>query len=152
MDGAYIPKENVHEDINVNKPIYSPTGIITGDKQKIEMRNQQKCSIINKLYSCNKIWKTPYEAYYMSCNLDHVLYNKLNSNNDEKEKDAFNFAIHYKDKISEFLKFISCSYFSVMIDYKKSWEFIMQELHSLERYTNFGLCFKEIQVKDDFKV
>ena len=31
----------------------------------------------------------PYRAYYMSANLDHVLYDKLNSSDKDKENDAF---------------------------------------------------------------
>ena len=49
----------------------------------------------------------------------------------------------YKDNIPEFLDFISNSDFSVVDGYKESWDFIKQDLHSLERYTNLGLCFKE---------
>jgi hypothetical protein len=79
----------------------------------------------------------------MSCNLDHVLYNKLNSSDVEKEADSLNFAKKYKDKIPGFIKFISCSDFSVMTGYEESWDYIKQELHSLKRYTNLGLCFKE---------
>lgn len=146
MDGAYIPNDKIIENQNVNKPIYSASGILAADKRKIELRNQQKSSIINKLYSCKEIWKTPYEAFYMSCNLDHVLYNKLNSNDDEKEADAYKFAKQYKDQVHEFIKFISGSCFSVMTGYIESWEFIMQDLHSLERYSNFGLCFNEVKI------
>ena len=80
----------------------------------------------------------------MSCNLDHVLYNKLNSTDEEKERDSFQFAKRYKEKTEEFLSFICESDFSVTGDLKASWDFIKLDLHSLERYTNFGICFKEI--------
>lgn len=37
----------------------------------------------------------------MSCNLDHVLYGKLNSTDDMKKKDSQNFAKKYRDDISD---------------------------------------------------
>ena len=36
----------------------------------------------------------------MSCNLDHVFYNKLNSSDEDKERDAIRFVKEYKDKIN----------------------------------------------------
>lgn len=81
----------------------------------------------------------------MSCNLDHVLYGKLNSTDEEKERDAYAFARKYKDDIDGFLSFISDSDFSRTDGYRESWEFIRQDFHSLERFTNLGLCFSEIR-------
>lgn len=144
MDGAYIPNENVIEDHNASNPVYSLTEIRTADKPGIEVRNQNKRVNINKICSCKELWSVPYSAYYMSCNLDHVLYNKLNSTDEEKERDSFQFAKRYKEKTEEFLSFICESDFSVTGDLKASWNFIKLDLHSLERYTNFGICFKEI--------
>ena len=81
----------------------------------------------------------------MSANLDHVLYNKLNSSDKDKENDAFLFAKRYKDHLDEFLQFIADSDFSVVGDFKESWEFIKEGKHSLERHTNLGICFKKIR-------
>ena len=146
MDGAYIPDDNIVEDKAAEKPIYSLTEIRTADKSGIELRNQNKRANINKICGCKELWSVPYSAYYMSCNLDHVLYNKLNSTDEEKETDSFQFAMSYKEKTKEFLSFIGESDFSVTGDLKESWEFIKLDLHSLERYTNFGICFKETDI------
>lgn len=81
----------------------------------------------------------------MSCNLDHVLYDKLNSSDEDKEADAFQFAKSYKDKIPEFVKFISESDFSVIGDYRQSWVFIQQDLNSLHRYTNLAIGLPELK-------
>ena len=64
------------------------------------------------------MWGVPYRVYYMSCNLDHVLYNKRNSTDEEKENDAYAFAKQYKGDRDGFVKFISESSFSVMGDFK----------------------------------
>ena len=92
-----------------------------------------------------KVWGSIlYRAYYMSANLDHVLYNKLNSSDEDKENDSFAFAKKYKDHLDDFISFIADSDFSVSDDFKQSWEFIKADKHSLERHTNLGICFKEV--------
>lgn len=142
MDGAYIPDENIIQDAAAKSPIYSPTQIRTRNKKGIESRNKQKRENLDILCGCSTIWNIPYRVYYMSSNLDHVLYNKLNSSNTDKENDAYRFARRYKNDLSGFVRFLSDSDFSVTAGYEESWEFIAQELHSLERHTNFALCLR----------
>ncbi|MBR6421755.1 hypothetical protein IKS86_03490 [bacterium] len=142
-DGAYIPNSHIIEDKNLKKTIYSPTYIKTNNKIGIEARNKQKSSNINKIWNCKKVWGINYHLFYMSCNLDHVLYNKLNSTNKEKWEDSFDFAKKYKENIPRFISFISGSDFSVTSSYEESWDFIKKDLHSLERHTNLGVCFSE---------
>ena len=77
----------------------------------------------------------------MSCNLDHVLYDKLNTTDTEKEADAYDFALRYRNEIAAFRSFISDSDFSVSSSYKDSWNFIKAGMESLKRHTNLGLCF-----------
>lgn len=142
-DGTFIPDANVTEDPSAEKPVYSLSEIRTKNKAGIEERNKRKSGNIRKLCSKKEIWGVPYQVYYMSCNLDHVLYGKLNSSDEDKEADAFQFAKSYKDKIPEFVKFISESDFSVVGDYRKSWLFIQQDLNSLHRYTNLAIGLPE---------
>ena len=143
MDGAYIPNRAVVFDESAHHPRYSPTEIRTANKDGIEQRNLRKSANLDRLCSVRLVWNVPYQMYYMSCNLDHVLYNKLNSSDKEKENDAHAFARKYKDNTPGFLEFISESDFSVTEGYLESWEYIRQDLHSLERHTNLGLCFHE---------
>ena len=150
-DGAFIPDDAVVEDAAAVKPLYSVTEIRTQRKSGIENRNQRKRECLNRLSSSSRIWGVPYQIYYMSCNLDHALYGKLNSTDDEKEADAFAFAKKYRNDIQGFMKFISESDFSVAGSYPQSWQFIRQGLHSLERHTNFGLCFQEETVDSENK-
>lgn len=141
-DGAFIPNESIIEDSQMSHPFYLTTEIRTNQKFRIEARNFQKQANLNRLVQLTSVWKVPYQIYYMSCNLDHVLYNKLNSSDEEKEYNSLAFARKYQNDIPSFLEFISNSEFSVAGNYKASWEFIRQGLHSLERHTNFGLCFE----------
>ena len=111
--------------------------------------NRQKRNNLNRLTSISQVWKIPYSVFYMSSNLDHALYGKLNSTDDEKEHDAFYFSMKYKNNLPLFIQFISESEFSVCNDYKESWRFIKEALHSLERHTNLGLCFITVEPHSD---
>ena len=142
-DGAFIPEENVLCDEESGKVKYESNGIYTKDIQKIIERNKQKKENLCKLIVTSKIWNIPYKVYYMSCNLDHVLYDKRNSTDYEKEDDAYEFAKKYKQDLDGFIKFICESYFSVTEDYKKSWLHIKEGMNSIERYSNLGICIKE---------
>jgi len=140
MDGAFIPDDAVIEDVTAKKPIYSQREIRTADVRGIINRNTTKRVCINKISSTQRLHGIPYQAYYMSCNLDHVLYDKLNSSDEEKERDSLYFAKKYRSNIPDFVKFISESAFSVGVPYLESWSFIKEEKHSLERHTNLGSC------------
>lgn len=140
MDGAYIPDEAIQQSDEADKPIYSQSTIYTDNVMSIKKRNEQKRGCIDKLSSTPSVCGISYQSYYMSCNLDHVLYDKLNLTDDEKEKEATQFAKAYKDDIPGFIHFISNSDFSVTSGYLESWAFIKSEKHSLERHTNFGIC------------
>ncbi|MDD3350034.1 MAG: hypothetical protein PHC40_04155 [Eubacteriales bacterium] len=144
-DGAYISEDLLIEDKALSEQVYSTENIRTPNKVGIAKRNIQKSANLNKLASISKIWDLPYQVYYMSSNLDHVLYNKINSTRAEKEKDSLGFAKKYKDDEAGFISYISNSDFSVMTDYKGSWEHIKTGANSLKRYTNLGLCFKAPQ-------
>ena len=141
-DGAYISPERITEDPSATEVIYTPNNIICKKKSDIEKRNEQKSSVLDKLIGCKNIWATiPYRVFYMSCNLDHVLYDKQNSTDEEKEANAHAFAKKYKNKLADFRSFITESSFSVCTDYQESWDFIKQGENSLNRYTNLGLSF-----------
>lgn len=88
-DGAYIPDDNIMEKENYLDIQYENDGIYTNNKASVMTRNQQKRDNLYRLRSCGIIWTIPYSLYYMSCNLDHVLYDKQNSTDKDKENDAY---------------------------------------------------------------
>ena len=140
MDGAYIPDNAIIKDETANKPIYALTEIRTANVRGIIRCNATKRGCIDKISSTPRLHDIPYQAYFMSCNLDHVLYDKLNSTDEEKEKDSLGFAKKYGSYIPDFVKFMSESDFSVGGTYLESWSFIKEAKHSLERHTNLGIC------------
>ena len=145
MDGAYVPDSAVVEDLEAKKPVYYVTEIRSANPKGIIDRNARKRKNIDRLKATGQIWNLPYGIYYMSCNLDHVLYGKLNSADEEKEEDAYVFAKKYKNDIPGFLKYMKESDFSVGSDYKESWRYITEGRHSLERHTNFCVCLDKLK-------
>mgnify|MGYP006988841146 CR=1 FL=1 len=142
-DGAFIPDENIIEESGLENNVYEDDGIHTLNVDGIIKRNAQKTENLDRLRRRGSIWDIPYRVYYMSCNLDHVLHNKRNSTNDEKESNAFTFAQMYKDDRDGFLDFICKSEFSVTGDYNESWKLMEKDLESLKRHTNLGIGLEE---------
>lgn len=141
MDGAYIPDDFIVEKEELQKVQYTEEAIFARSRDDIIQRNQQKRSNLERLQQCNQISRIPYRVYYMSCNLDHALYGKLNLDDQEKENQSYEFGEYYENHLDEFMRFIGESDFSVHEGYKESWAFIRQNLNSLKRHTNLGLCF-----------
>ena len=147
-DGAYVPDDCIYEDESLENPHYTLTAITAKKRENLINRNLRKRNNVNVLHTCQTIWSIPYSVYYMSCNLDHVLHNKLNSTDEEKELDAHEFAKKYRDDVDAFLKFICESDFSVAGDYPQTWQFIKEGNHSLERHTNFRICLRNDSIEN----
>lgn len=142
-DGAYIPDEKIVEETGCERVFYEADGIHTADVKGIIARNSQKRDNLFRLKSSGRIWNIPYRVYYMSCNLDHVLHNKRNSTDEEKENNSYAFAKKYRNDIDGFVKFICCSEFSINGNYKESWDYIERNMNSVNRYSNFSICIQQ---------
>lgn len=142
-DGAFIPENAILEDESIDEIIYTEEHIKCKCKEQIVSRNKQKSSVLIKLVQTDKMWGSiPYQAYYMSSNLDHVLYNLQNSTDEEKEQNAKIFRQRYIDDPAHFVHFISDSDFAVHGEYRETWSFIRDGLNSLNRHSNFNICFE----------
>lgn len=149
MDGAYVPDSAIVEDSSIQRPVYGLTEIRTNNVSGLIARNKTKSKCLDRISTTKSIWEIPYQVYYMSSNLDHVLYNEQNSTDEQKEKNALSFALKYKEDINGFIDFVENSSFSMMNGYIESWDFIKEGLHSLERHTNFGICLKRAVESND---
>lgn len=111
------------------------------DVDSIISRNDKKSKILNCLSTMTSMYKgknsVPCHMYYMSCNLDHVLYNEQNAEDSRKVELANDFQDKYIDNPDEFVTFMSNSSFTVLGDYNETWNFIKRDLNSLNRYSNF---------------
>ncbi len=80
--------------------------------------------------------------YYFSCNLEHVLHDKINMDDNFKMEVAEKFADTYYGREHEFINFIRNDEFAVTGDFKETWSFIKKGNNSLRRYCNFHLFFE----------
>ncbi len=142
-DGAFIPNKAVQEDLLEAKTRYSTEAIFTPHKKSIEDRNLQKKSCLRELVKTKAIMNIPYQIFFMSCNLEHVLHNQMNCSQDEKEQLAFQFANRYKNDAEGFRMLMEKSDFSVVGTYQDSWRLIERETESLKRHSNLCLAWKE---------
>lgn len=146
IDGVYIPEINIIEDKNIKKFLYTINGIVAPSKENVQKRNESKKQIVEKLLVTSKINSILYEMYYMSCNLEHVLHDKLEDiSEDEKKELANKFADKFYEKEIEFIDFINNKDFKVLGDYKATWDFIKKDLNSVNRYSNFWLFFENLK-------
>lgn len=143
MDGAFAPDNAIVDDPERDKCLYTDTEIRTNSVDSVKKRNAQKRETLFRLTGTGKIRSIPYRIYYMSCDLEHVLYDKRNSSDKEKEDYAYDFAAKYKGDIVGFLRFMCDSDFSVNGNYKDSWKYIEEDCHSLERHSNLCVCLRE---------
>lgn len=127
--------------------MYSCTNILVKNQQCFIKRNRNKRDNLGRLCTKKYIHKIPYRVFYMSCNLEHVLYDLLNLSDEEKHVRANKFAMKYKNNVDEFLDFIAESNFSVKGSYSETWSFLKQNNHSLERYSNLGICLKSKEIE-----
>ena len=154
-DGCFIAPECVRVDENIEQKLFYTEDaiLVKSDKRKeqIEQRNEMKARnarilIANDYFSINRL-KVPYQLFYFSTNLEHVLWDERNEIPTEKIHKADEFIENLSGTIEEYLK----AYLPVddELPYrekmKKSWSFLMEGCHSLQRGTNVPLLFEMIK-------
>lgn len=142
LDGVFIGDEEIQKKEG-GPTEYYPDHIETPDVKALARRNQAKAELLCKLSSTGKIRGIPYRIYYMSCNLEHVLYNELREFSDEEKwirSDLF--AEAYEGNTEEFLEFLKAEEIAVEGSYRDTWKFIEKDHHSLKRFTNFQQVFQ----------
>lgn len=140
-DGAFIPDELIQEDTDCRQIVYSENSIRCISKKNLIRRNHIKQQNLQKLLDTHNIGGLSYSAYYMSSNLEHVLHNRINLTDEEKEELSYEFAEICAEKPEYFIQLMISQ--TVFIDgsYRESWDFIKSGKHSLERHSNLALCF-----------
>lgn len=149
-DGAFIPDECIEVDKTLSDFYYTLDCIRANSKKKVKDRNDRKIEIIQKLLSTKIIDKTiKYRMFYMSCNLDHVLYNEMNLDNTLKVEKAFEFRRVFNDDKNGFVAFFNSSKCKANGDYRTTWNFIQQGKNSLKRYNNWWIFINELEAEEN---
>ncbi len=140
-DGAFIPDDRIMQ-AEYEKSFYTDINILSNKTEDIQKRNRRKSQILNRLITLNKVCRIiPYSAYFLSCNMDHVLHDKANLSRKEKTEYATQFENKYSTQPKKFINFINNAQYAVSGNYQETWEFIKLDTHSLQRYSNFHLYF-----------
>lgn len=140
-DGAFIPDELIQEEPGCSQIVYSENSIRCISKKNLIRRNHIKQQNLQKLLDTHNIGGLSYSVYYMSSNLEHVLHNRINLTDEEKEELSYEFAEICAEQPEYFIQLMTSQ--TVFIDgsYRESWDFIKSGKHSLERHSNLALCF-----------
>lgn len=150
-DGAFVPSAFVKQS-DTGKTEYFDTYISAKNKDRLIRRNISKRSIVYKLVHSENIAGFPYEIYYFSRNIEHVLHNIAEDLTDEEKEDlAFEIADQYSDCPEDFLKLLYEGDFHVAGTYKDTWDFIMENENSLKRHCNMSVFFEKLGITVDVK-
>lgn len=145
-DGAFVSISQIRQS-KTGRTEYFDTHIDAKDKNRLTRRNISKRAIVYHLANAEKVAGFPYEIYYFSRNLEHVLHNlPQNLTNEEKEDLAFEIADRYSQHPENFLQFLYNKEFHVNGAYTETWNFIMQNGNSLRRYCNMSVFFEQLGV------
>lgn len=154
-DGCFIPLEQVKVSTNIKGSIfYDETEILVESakkKEAIEERNTLKAQNIKILATSEsftlKKKSVPYQLFYFSTNLEHVLWGERNEE-----------PVGKVSKADEFIETLSCSIEEYLRQYlhvnkdnsydeqiEESWSYIMQDCNSLKRSTNVPLLVEMVE-------
>lgn len=150
IDGVFVRVDLIIEDKTINHVKYEHNKCYVKDKAQIIKRNLNKKKVLIELSKKNHVkidgFCLPYECYYFSCNLEHVLHNDPNVlTEEEKVLLSNNFADKYLGYEEQFVEDLESSNYSSKTTYEGSWDDIINHTTSFIRLTNFNLFFK----KDD---
>jgi hypothetical protein len=149
-DGAFIPDDCIVVDKTLSDFYYTLDCIRANSKKKVKSRNDRKIEIIQKLLDTKKIDKTiKYKMFYMSCNLDHVLYDEINLEAEEKRPKAFEFRRKFNNDKKGFIEFFNSLECKANGSYKATWDFIQQGKNSLKRYNNWWIFLNELEAEEN---
>lgn len=152
-DGTFINDSAIVFDSTCEDFTYNEVEIRTNNVEEAKSRNNKKSSILRYLCKKSEIQKVDeserivaiinYRLYYMSCNLDHVLHDKRNATQEQKEDLAADFEMKTGDNIHLLRDTISKPNVNNSTSFEESWEYIQMGTNSLKRKSNFEYFFQE---------
>jgi 5-methylcytosine-specific restriction endonuclease McrA len=151
-DGCFIPDTAINIVPNqIVKTQYNLNSITVDDqnqRERIIKRNRIRSinvKTMNNIFSVvGKRYK--YQLYYFSRTLEHVIFDDLNPVNETKYENIEEFINYLNIDLEVFLKnyFPNISNGNYEFEYKKTWEYIVFNMNSLQRKTNLPLMFEYI--------
>lgn len=155
-DGVFVDKDEimVAPDINnVDGKVYELGNIKVRDekkKEQIHRRNEIKKEHLIVLSNTNEIASIPFQIFYFSRNLEHVLFGTptLYADQDKSDK-ASEFSEEY-ESFEALKNFFNNNDIRVTGYYEDTWDYIKENNHSLERNSNFHLLLEWIEEEIEY--
>lgn len=154
-DGCFIANEQVKVNTEIKESIfYDETEILVNSEKKkeaIEERNTLKAQNIKILatsesFTLKKI-PVPYQLFYFSTNLEHVLWGERNEEPTGKVSKADEFmdtlTVSIEDYLRQYLR--TNKDHSYVEQIEESWAYLMQDCNSLQRSTNVPLLVEMVK-------
>lgn len=150
-DGCFIDEEAVRVDEpqgQGRRTYYTDRNILVLDevqRKSIVKRNELKSINTKIMVATSYVMRShiPYQLYFFSRALEHVLFDKANPRSENKLHKVEQFVDQLREPLEEFLsQFLKLRDRANMNQvYEESWHYIMQGNHSLQRATNVSLLF-----------
>ena len=142
-DGVFVPE---HAIVNTDdgKTQYFEKAIHCYNRNLIITRNRKKAKVLGKLLETKRIDNVPYELYFASCNMDHLLFDERNLDPSDKKPYAMRFASKCKNK-DDLKECIFAEDICAKVSHADSWIMIQNGYNSLQRHTNLNLLLNAIE-------
>lgn len=142
LDGAFISPDNILlGEENVFE--YHDDYILTSNIDGAVGRNRKKAEILNKLVGIDKIGDVSYSVYFVSCNMDHVLFGNRSLSRQEKGRLSREFQLKCEENQNMLTETLFNPNIAANGSYYDSWYEIQEDTLSLQRYTNLNLFFSD---------
>lgn len=149
LDGAFAPDDCVREDPSADGTRYSTTDIITANRAALIADRTTKRNGVDSLLKLDGFRKKqgghtvsiPYRLFYVSRNLEHAFRGRIdNLDAQHKQSGAIQLADRFTRDPSLFSKTLQSlrRIHGNPSDWKESWQYAMQDCHSLERGSNLA--------------
>ncbi len=143
LDGAFIPRDHIIESDDI-KFRYESDCIKTNNPDRAYGRNHKKATVLRVLVDTKMVDNIPYECYFVSCNMDHLISGNNNLQRVEKSNLARKFAAECNINPSIIFDAFFKEGIAYTKSYRESWETVQEGINSLERHTNFNLYLSSI--------
>ena len=145
MDGTYIPDDAILASSEHTKAFYSENSILHTNPKAIQKSHKVKKEHINTLLEMKNVWgNIPFNIYFVSCNLDHIICRNANLSNKEKNNSADDFSFTYGEDSDGFIAFFNDNEIILSTDYNESWISISEGMNSLNRYSNMNIFINRL--------
>lgn len=143
-DGVFIPESAIIQTDD-GKTQYHDNKICCFKRNDIVSRNRKKARVLRRLINTKTIDNIKYNVVFVSCNMDHVLFDTRNPFRSDKDINSLLFACKCNSK-ADLESTIYCPGIRSDDSFYESWNRIQQEYNSLHRHTNINLFLDEFNI------